>query len=80
MAFKHLFNDAPVLNLVDVPTLKADINKLLGKEMLVFADHEQYFFKEYFAYQSDYMEKVLVMSEMMAKNGYGFVFLEDLVA
>ena len=80
MAFKHLFNDAPVLNLVDVPTLKADIEKLLGKELLVFSNHEQYFFKEYFAYQSDYAEKILVMSEMMAKNGYGFIFIEDLVA
>ena len=80
MAFKHLFNDAPVLNLVDVPTLKADISKLLGKELLVFSNHEQYFFKEYFAYQSDYAEKILVMSEMMSKNGYGFIFIEDLVA
>lgn len=80
MAFKHLFNDAPVLNLVDVPTLKADISKLLGRELLVFSNHEQYFFKDYFAYQSDYMEKIMVMSEMMAKNGYGFIFIEDLVA
>lgn len=80
MAFKQLFNDAPVLNLVDVPTLKADTAKLLGREMLVFSDHEQYFFKEYFAYQSDYMEKVMVMSQMMAENGYRFIFAEDLVA
>ena len=79
MAFKHLFNDAPVLNLVDVPTLRSDIGKLLGREYLVFSDHEQYFFKDYFAYQSDYMEKVMVMSEMMAGNGYRFVFVEDLV-
>ena len=80
MAFKHLFNDAPVLNLVDVPTLRADITKMLCKEHLVFSDHEQYFFKDYFAYQSDYMEKVMVMSEMMAANGYRFIFIEDLVA
>ena len=79
MAFKHLFNDAPVLNLVDVPTLKADTAKLIGKEHLVFSDHEQYFFREYFAYQPDYMEKVMVMSEMMAANGYRFIFVEDLV-
>ena len=77
MLFKHLFNDAPVLNLVDVPTLRSDTEKLLGKEYLVFSDHEQYFFKDYFAYQPDYMEKVAVMSEIMAKNGYRFVFVED---
>ena len=46
----------------------------------MFSNHEQYFFKEYFAYQSDYAEKILVMSEMMSKNGYGFIFIEDLVA
>ena len=80
MAFKHLFNDAPVLNLVDVPTLKADTAKLLGREHLVFSDHEQYFFKDYLAYQPDYMEKVLAMSKMMSENGYGFIFIEDLVA
>ena len=80
MAFKHLFNDAPVLNLVDVPTLRADTAKLLGREYLVFSDHEQYFFKDYLAYQPDYMEKVLEMSKMMSENGYGFIFIEDLVA
>ena len=80
MAFKHLFNDAPVLNLVDVPTLKADTAKLLGREHLVFSTHEQYFFKDYLAYQPDYMEKVMVMCEMMRANGFRFIFLEDLVA
>ena len=80
MAFKHLFNDAPVLNLVDVPTLKADTAKLLGREHLVFSTHEQYFFKDYLAYQPDYMEKIMVMSEMMRANGYRFIFIEDLVA
>ena len=80
IAFKHLFGDAPVLNLVDVPTLRSDTEKLLGREHLVFSDHEQYFFKDYLAYQPDYMEKVMVMSEMMAANGYGFIFIEDLVA
>ena len=78
MLFKHLFNDAPVLNLVDVPTLRRDTEKLLGSEYLVFSDHEQYFFKDYFAYQPDYMEKVAVMAEMMKANGYRFVFVEDI--
>ena len=80
MRFKHLFGDAPVLNLVDVPTLRADTEKLLGREHLVFSDHEQYFFKDYFAYQRDYMEKIMEMSRMMHANGYGFIFIEDLVA
>ena len=79
MRFKNMFGDAPVLNLVDVPTLKSDIAALLGRECLVFSDHEQYFFKHYFAYQPDYMEKIRVMSRMMKENGYSFVLIEDLV-
>ena len=79
MNFKRLFGDAPVLNLVDVPTLAADAEKLLGKECLVFSDHEQYFFRDYVAYQPDYAEKVMLMSRMMAENGYRFIFLEDIV-
>jgi hypothetical protein len=53
---------------------------LLGREYLVFSDHEQYFFKDYLAYQPDYMAKVLEMSKMMSENGYGFIFIEDIVA
>ena len=78
MKFKHFFCDAPCLNLVDVPTLRADIAKVLGREHLCFSDHEQYFFRDYLAYQPDYAEKIRVMSETMAANGYRFVFLEDL--
>ena len=79
MRFKHLFCDAPCLNLVDVPTLRDDISKILGREHLCFSLHEQYFFKDYLAYQPDYMEKIRVMSEVMKANGYSFIFVEDLV-
>ena len=65
---------------LDVPTLRADTAKLLGREHLGFSTHEQYFFKDYLAYQPDYMEKVMVMCEMMRANGYRFIFLEDLAA
>ena len=39
----------------------------------------KYFFKDYLAYQPDYMEKIRVMSEVMKANGYSFIFVEDLV-
>ena len=79
LSFKQLFNDAPVLNLVDVPTLKADIEAVLGREHLVFSDHEQYFYRDYLAYQADYAEKILVMSESLSAHGYSFILNEDLV-
>ena len=78
LAFKLLFNDAPVLNLVDVPTLKADMDAVLGREHLVFSDHEQYFYRDYLSCQPDYAEKILVMAERLSANGYSFILNEDL--
>lgn len=80
MCFKNMFNDGPVLNLVDVPTLVADTKKLLDSEYLIFANHEQYFFKDYLAYQPDYAEKIRVMSKMMHDSGFAFIQIEDLVS
>ncbi|MDD2456220.1 MAG: twin-arginine translocation signal domain-containing protein [Kiritimatiellae bacterium] len=77
MRFKNLFGDAPVLNLCTPETLRSDTEKVLGRDYLVFSNHEQYFFKEYFAYQPDYSEKIRVMSKMMHDNGYNFIFIED---
>ena len=79
MAFKRFFNDAPVLNLVDVPTLKADLAAALGCEHLTLSDHEQYFYPDYLAYQPDYAEKIRAMAETLAANGYAFVLNEDLI-
>ena len=78
MRFKNLFGDAPVLNLVDVPTLKKDTRAILGRDYLVFSNHEQYFYRDYLAYQPDYAEKIRVMSKMMHDNGYRFMFIEDI--
>jgi hypothetical protein len=80
MNFKHLFGDAPVLNLVDVTTLVADTKNLLGREYLVFSDHEQYFYRDYVAYQPDYAEKIMLMSRMMSESGHRFILIEDVVA
>ncbi len=79
MNFKHMFCDAPCLNLCTPETLAADTAKILGREYLIFANHEQYFFKEYFAYQSDYADKIRIMSKTMCDNGYRFVLMQDAV-
>ncbi len=41
--------------------------------------HEQYFHKDYFAYQPDYREKVLAAVEWAHSNGYRPAFLKDLL-
>ena len=65
---------------MDGKLLREDTEKLLGREYLVFSDHEQYFYKDYLAYQSDYADKIRIMSKMMKEAGYAVIFVEDVVA
>ena len=79
MNFKHMFCDAPCLNLCTMKTLAEDTAKVLGREYLIFANHEQYFFNDYFAYQPEYADKIRLMCRTMQENGYGFVLMEEIV-
>lgn len=79
MNFKNMFCDAPCLNLCTPETLRADTAKMLDREYLIFSDHEQYFFKDYLAYQPDYAEKIRIMCEMMKTDGRRFILMEELV-
>jgi len=79
MNFKHMFCDAPCLNLCTPETLKADTAKVIGRDYLIFSDHEQYFYKDYLAYQPDYAEKIRIMSKMMVDDGRRFALMEELV-
>ena len=79
MNFKRMFNDAPCLNGCTLESLKADLGKVIGREHLVFSNHEQYFYKDYLAYQPEYADKVRLLCRTMRDNGYEFMFLQDLV-
>ena len=78
ISFKK-FSNGPCLNLYPLDTIVPAFNKVLGKELIIHGNHEQYFFKDYFAYQPDYMEKVLVSAKWMKDNGYSYIFIEDAV-
>ena len=80
MCFKNLFNDAPCLNLMDEAALRAEMSKLVGREYLVFSLHEQYFYRDYFAYQPDYAVKIQAMCAFMTKAGYTFECIETVCA
>ena len=80
MAFKHFFGDAPVLNHCSLQDLRERTEKLLGREMLVFSNHEQYFHSDYVNHQPEYADKIRLMAQLMHANGYSFIFLEDLVS
>ena len=51
----------------------------IDKEFLCTGTHEQYFYPEYFAYQPNYEEKLLMMAKLISENGYEFIFSQDLV-
>lgn len=78
MRFKRFCN-GPCLNLSELDNLENEFAPLLDKEYIGYATHEQYFYPEYFAYQTDYVEKLLQAAEILSKNGYEYVFAEDLV-
>ena len=59
--------------------LKEDIEKCLGGEYLIFSNHEQYFFKDYLAYQPEYADKIRLMCKTMRDNGYTFILMQDTV-
>ena len=78
MNFKRMFHDAPCLNGCTLESLKADLGKVLGREHLVFSNHEQYFYRDYLAYQPEYADKIRLLCRTMRDNGYEFMFLQDL--
>ena len=68
-----------LLNLCTPATVREEMAAASGSELLVFADHEQYFYRGYFAYQPDYVEKVFVAAKAAHDAGRAFVFIEDTV-
>ena len=71
------FCNAPCLNLYPKDAVVPAFEKVLDSEFIGFADHEQYFFPDYFAYQPDYMEKIHIGAKWLHDHGYSFIFMED---
>lgn len=76
--FKKFWNGV-VLNLNKKEEVREEVEKAMKGSFLGCATHEEYFYPDYFAYQPDYMEKIDIMAETIAKNGYEFFFIEELV-
>lgn len=67
------------INLTPYEEIEAEFSALLDNEYIGVCDHEQYFYEDYFAYQPDYADKIYKMCEIVTKNGFEFMFAEDLV-
>jgi len=73
------FRNGPMLNLCTPEKVRADMAAEGTSELLVIGDHEQYFYRDYYAYQPDYVEKVLLAAKIANGDGRSFVFMEDTV-
>lgn len=73
------FCSGPILNLTPVDEIEQELSAYIGNEFIGCATHEQYFFPDYFGYQSDSEEKVLRHAKYLTDNGYEFFFIEEIV-
>ena len=80
-ATKMLFKQycTTCINLFGYDELEEEFANHIGNDYIGICDHEQYFYEDYFAYQPDYADKIYKMSEILTRNGYEFIFAEDLI-
>ena len=76
IGFKR-FRNGPMLNLCTPEKVREEMAAAQGSELLAVADHEQYFYRDYFAYQPDYVENILLAAKIAHDAGRGFIFLEE---
>ena len=76
IGFKR-FRNGPMLNLCTPEKVREEMAAAQGSELLAVADHEQYFYRDYFAYQPDHIERLLLATQLAHKDRRDFIFLEE---
>ena len=73
------YGGGPTLNLNTVDEIRESIISEAGKghEFIGVGNHEQYYYPDYFAYQSDMPEKFYTMAKTFHELGYTFITAED---
>lgn len=75
---KKSFN-CSLMNLTPLDEIEAEVEAAMGMEYVSLGTHEQYAYPEYYAYQPDTYEKFVKACEVLKRNGYEYVFVEDLL-
>jgi len=73
------FNNDMVINTVKLNEIPVLLKPKIGKGFIEIMIHEQYFYKTYFAYQSDFKDKVISAISFLINNEYQSVFLDEIV-
>ena len=79
LLFKAYRNTGTINLCKNFDEVREDICPALGNEYLGFLIHEQYYYPDYYAYQSDAAAKVELASTLIAEAGFEFVTGEDLL-
>ena len=66
-----------VMNLYQRDEVLSKLEALNGRDTIKVMIHEQYFYPDYTAYQSDFEEKIGKSFEYLCKNGYVSSFFEE---
>ena len=67
------------INIHTLAQLKEKLEVVKDAEFVGYGNHEQYFFRDYLAYQPEYMEKEMLVAQTLKARGHRFVFMEELV-
>ena len=76
MRFRQL-SGGPCLNLYTYDEVQPAFDAILGAEYIGTANHEEYFYSDYYAYQPDYVDKVLLAAKIMHEKGYRYITAEE---
>jgi hypothetical protein len=68
-----------ILNQFDADVIAEKLEKLQDRELIKVMIHEQYFYRDYKAYQPSYEEKLTKTFEILSENGYKSVFFEEIL-
>ena len=78
LKFKKL-DDNFDLNNYNVEELREELNRRCNDELICIGNHEQYFFEDYMAYESDYADRIYEMAKILIEDeGRECIFIEDL--
>lgn len=77
LIFKKL-DDNFDLNLFTLEELKEELKRRKDHTLMCIGNHEQYYHKDYYAYQSEYEEKIYEMARTLKEDGRECIFIHEI--
>lgn len=74
----RVLGGGPCINLNTPADIRRCLAERNGDEFIGVGNHEQYFYKDYFAYIPDIAERICVMAETLHNYGYRFITADDM--